>query len=328
MTASSTRTSLAEALSPLWFVRHRITIVPRGPLVLPFMSRGSMLRGAFGIALRRLVCHDLDLACRACPLESTCAYPQTFEPHPPADSERLSGFQDVPRPFVFDPPTEERPQFEPGTPVSFGLTTVGRASHLVPYFVTAFRNLADEGIGPRRTRFDLVEVAALDARDESTALYRNASPHMHLTAPVLRAGDLIRPGDEARTTLTLRFVTPVDLKDAGAPVRTPRFGSILRRLRDRANMLSTFFGDAPLDLDFKGLSEAAESVQLVDDRTHPVSVPRRSTRTSRTHDIGGLIGAATYEGEVLGGLTPLVRIGEVLHVGKHCAFGNGRIELT
>lgn len=41
---------LTAALAPLWFVRYRIRIVPRAPL-----------------ALRRLVCHDLNLACRACP---------------------------------------------------------------------------------------------------------------------------------------------------------------------------------------------------------------------------------------------------------------------
>ncbi len=93
------RALLLSALSSLWFVRHRITIVARTPLLLPVEARGKVLRGAFGISLRRLVCHDLDLACRECPLESTCPYPQTFEPRPPADTDRLSKLAGHPAPF-------------------------------------------------------------------------------------------------------------------------------------------------------------------------------------------------------------------------------------
>ena len=114
--------------------------------------------------------HDIDLACRTCPLEPTCAYPQTFEPRPPADATRLSNLQDVPRPFVFDLPLDESPDFPAGVPVTFGLTAVGRAARLVPYFVSAFRTLADEGLGPRRAKFDLISVAAIDARGAATAI--------------------------------------------------------------------------------------------------------------------------------------------------------------
>ncbi len=38
------------------------------------------------------------------------------------------------------------------------------------------------------------------------------------------------------------------------------------------------------------------------------------------------VAEATYEGDAIGELMPLVRVGEVMHVGKHAAFGNGRME--
>jgi hypothetical protein len=318
----------AEALSALWFVRYHITLVPRSALVVPLHSRGSMIRGAFGMALRRLVCHDVDLSCRACPLEASCAYPQTFEPRPPANADRLSNLQDAPRPFVFDPPAAESAEFAPGQPVTFGLTAIGRAARLVPYFVSAFRNLADEGLGPRRARFDLLEVAALDAVGTRTAIYQNTTPLVRLTAPTLRAADLVKPGDTARTSLTLRFSTPLDLKDQGVPVGIPEFAPLIRRLRDRANALSTFFADGPLSLDFKGISAVAEGVKLVRNATSLIEVNRRSSRTGQRHDVGGLIGEAEYKGEGIGRLMALVRVGEVMHVGKHAAFGNGRMEVV
>ena len=319
-------TVTSESLSPLWFVRYRITLVPRSSLVLPLHSRGPTLRGAFGITLRRLVCHDLDLACRACPLEPTCAYPQAFEPRPPADADRLSNLQDAPRPFVFDIPLDESPSFPAGIPVTFGLTAVGRAARLVPYFVSAFRTLADEGLGPRRAKFDLVNIAALDARGAAITIYENTTPLVRLTAPTLRAADLMKPGDTTRTTLTLRFPTPLDLKDRGVPVGTPEFAPLIRRLRDRANALSTFFADGPLSLDFKGLSAIAEGVKLVRNATRLIEVNRTSSRTGQRHDVGGLIGEADYEGEGIGKLMALVRVGEVVHAGKHAAFGNGEME--
>jgi hypothetical protein len=314
-----------HSLAPLWFVRYRIRIVPSAPLVLPPFRSGTILRGAFGLALRRLVCHDLDLACRACPLESTCPYPFTFEPRPPAGSARLSTFQDIPRPFIFDVPSAT--DSPAGRPIDFGLCAIGRAARLVPYFVSAFRNLSDEGIGPHRTRFDLQEVAALDAQARHVTVYQAATPLVSLTAPTLRPADLMKEGDSDRTTLTLRFPTPLDLKDQGVPVGIPEFAPLIRRLRDRANALSTFFADGPLPLDFKGVSAMAETVRLVRNETRLLEVNRRSTRTGQRHDVGGLVGEASYEGEAIGRLMALVRVGEVVHAGKHAAFGNGGMEV-
>ena len=348
---------MAADLAPLWFVRYRMRLVPRAPLVLPLYGRGAILRGAFGTTLRGLVCHDMALECRACPLRAQCPYPNTFETAPPEGGDRLSSFSDIPRPFVFDPPTDERTEFRSGETLEFGLTAIGRASHLAPYFVTAFRKLADDGLGPRRARFELVEVVALGRRGGETAeaaeadgirtvpgfaavgsrecvtvadipIYKNTEPIVRITAPALRAGDFVPSDDASRTRLTLRFPTPVDLRDRGVRVDVPEFGPLVRRLRDRASSLAVFFGDGPLQLDFKGISALANTVRLVKNRTRLLTVNRRSSKTGQRHDIGGFTGEATYEGEGVGRLMPLVRVGEVMHVGKHAAFGNGRMEVV
>lgn len=322
---------MAADLAPLWFVRYRMRLVPRAPLVLPLYGRGAILRGAFGITLRGLVCHDMTLECRACPLRAQCPYPDTFEPAPPEGGDRLSNFSDIPRPFVFDLPTGERAEFRPGETVEFGLTAVGRASRLAPYFVTTFRKLADDGLGPRRARFDLVELMALGCGGGDTVeipIYKNTEPLVRIAAPALCAGDLVRPDDASRTRLTLRFSTPVDLRDRGSPVEIPEFGPLIRRLRDRASSLAVFFGDGPLELDFKGVSALADTVRLVENRMRVVTLNRRSSKTGQRHDVGGFVGEATYDGEAIGRLMPLVRVGEVMHVGKHAAFGNGRMEVA
>lgn len=322
------RPALRDALGPLWAVRYRLRLRPRTPLALPLFGRGAILRGGFGHAFRRLVCHDLALVCRACPLQPSCPYPDVFESSPPPGSERLRTFSDIPRPFAFDPPDDGRTLYRVGDELVFGLTVVGRANVHLPYFVAAFRNLADTGLGPRRARFDLEAVEALAADGTAHRVYTRGCAGLGVAAPVVRAADLEQPGDAARSSLTLSFATPTEIKERETALPRPTLGPLLRRLRDRAAALAAFFGDAPLELDFKGLGAAADAVRLVEDRTRRVEVRRQSSRSGARHDIGGFIGTARYEGAALGALMPLLRLGELIHVGKHAAFGNGRMEIA
>ncbi len=41
-------------------------------VILPPLQRGDLIRGFFGISLRKLVCYDLSLDCRRCLLRATC----------------------------------------------------------------------------------------------------------------------------------------------------------------------------------------------------------------------------------------------------------------
>jgi hypothetical protein len=320
--------TLAESLQPLWIARYQLWIRPRVPLVLPYWGRGNILRGALGLAFRRLVCHDLSLACRSCPLNPKCPYPEVFEPAPPLDGDRLRGFSDVPRPFVVETPAQDQTTFLPSERVAFGLTVFGRASRHVAYFVAAVQALADDGLGPRRARFRLEAVEAVGVEGRATDVYRRGHNQITPTAVQLRSRDLLGESDRSRTSLKLRFRTPTDIRDGGRVVTVPLFGPLIRRLRDRASALAAFYGDAPLDVDFKGLSDAANTVGLVWHDTRTVALERPSTRTGQRHDIGGFVGTARYEGAEIGKLMPLIRLGERIHVGKHAAFGNGAYEVV
>ena len=61
-------------------------------------------------------------------------------------------------------------------------------------------------------------------------------------------------------------------------------------------------------------------------------ISRRSRVSSKPgkrglrHDIGGFTGACCFEGD-LSEFWPLLRLGELAHVGKHAAWGNGWFEV-
>ncbi|MEF8709297.1 MAG: hypothetical protein V5B38_10650 [Candidatus Accumulibacter propinquus] len=63
--------------------RYRFEFQVRQPIRLPDYA-GSMLRGAFGHALRQLACMTRQKECAGCPLIASCPYPAIFAP-PAAD---------------------------------------------------------------------------------------------------------------------------------------------------------------------------------------------------------------------------------------------------
>ena len=81
--------------------RYRFHWRVSAPIHLPAYA-GSMLRGAFGHALRRLACMTRQADCAACPLLHTCPYPGIFAPPPVEHS--LQRFSQMPAPYVIEPP--------------------------------------------------------------------------------------------------------------------------------------------------------------------------------------------------------------------------------
>jgi CRISPR/Cas system endoribonuclease Cas6 (RAMP superfamily) len=312
----------------------RFSIAPVQPLVVPAVNKANMLRGGFGHAFRCLCCIPQCKDTKACPLAATCPYKAVFEPAPPLGSERLSKNQDIPRPFVFRAPQTPQTRFEPGQTFEFHLVLIGRALDFLPYFVLSFRELAAEGLGLNRARCALERVEQTGISSKSKPIY-SAHDQVFRATESVNADDWIRArlpelhashGQRPTQRITIRFRTPTLLRADGEVVRRPEFHHVFKRLRDRINALCTFFGDAPLELDFRGLGQRAEKVRTVSARIDWVERYRTSSKTRQRHELSGFVGEATYEGQ-LEEFLPWLALGELLHVGKHAAWGNGWIEL-
>jgi hypothetical protein len=284
-----------------------------------------MLRGTFEISFRRLVCHDVSLDCRVCPLLRSCPYPAVFRPAPPPGSDRLSRAQDLPRPFVFEVRSNGTDEYAPGDVLEFGLTLFGHANHWLPYFIVALRELAARGLGATRGRLRLTRVTARAPNGERD-VFEESSPVVTPAEQGLRLLDLLRPGDEAATRVRVRFITPTTLKRNGTLVSEPSFSDLACRLRDRLSSLACFFGDGPLDIDFAGVSETAARVRTLERHATWERRTRRSSRTGDVHETSGFSGEAVFEGDI-GDWMPLLRLGEAIHVGKYAVWGNGWISV-
>jgi CRISPR-associated endoribonuclease Cas6 len=250
---------------------------------------------------------------------------------------------------VFRAPQTPQTRFEQGQIFEFDLVLIGRAHEFLPYFVLSFRELAADGLGLNRARCTLQRVEQTGVSSNGAGKLRPdvaaseaAHPIYSAEDQVFRATQTVSSSDDwigarlrelgssngAGSThrVTIRFLTPTFLRADGEVVRRPEFHHVFKRLRDRINALSTFFGDGPLDLDFRGLGERAEKARTVSARIDWVERYRTSSKTRQRHELSGFVGEATYEGELTEFL-PWLTLGELVHVGKHTAWGNGCIEM-
>ena len=306
---------------PLALACYRVAFEALEPLDLPAYL-GSTLRGAFGRAFRQLCCPARPG--EPCPMPATCPYHLVFETAPPPDADALRTHEEIPRPFVIAPPPAAAARYPPGAEVAFDLTLVGRAREYFPHFVVTLREV--DRIGRRRRAVALRRIDAVHPLTEERASTYTA------------AENLVRPHDLALTLaecaavpcpggrVSVRFLTQTRLTHDGRVVRHPEFHVLFRRLLGRLSSLARFHGGGPLDLDFRGLIATAESVRLAADETRWTAWTRYSTRQGQPMEWTGVVGTATYEGD-LAPFWPYLVFGQWAHVGKGATFGLGRYRL-
>jgi hypothetical protein len=341
-------------ISKFSIYHFHIHLDPKTVLHMPAYNKGNVIRGGFGSAFRRIVCHASCREPESCDLRNVCPYTAVFQPFVPDGSEKISRNRDIPRPFVIKPPLETKEIYQPGERLSFDVVLVGKIKDYLPYFIVTFKELSQAGLGWNRTPVDLVGVDHLERDGRIVPVYTKEDNVVRPPAEAISWADLCasqngssdrvdilrRRSAQARvapwesnngagkaTRVKLRFLTPTLLRADGVLSRRPSFGPLAKRLRDRINALSYFYCGAGLDIDFRGFGDAAEKVRTASDSTGWVESSRYSRRREVSQDLSGFVGEATFEGD-LGMFLPYLKLGEYLHVGKNAVFGNGWYEIV
>jgi hypothetical protein len=287
----------ASAVPTFEFFRFRFQFQALDPVHFPPGGSSNMLRGACGVFLRKIASPDL--------------YARLFEPGRhlgPAPS----GLADWPRPFVFRAAHLDGLAAEANSFFSFDLHLFDLNEAVLSCFRAAFVEWAATGIGPGRRRARLDRIDPLDLQGQ-----------LNSAGPCLLPLD---PEAQPVDSVTVRFVTPTELKSGGRVVERPEFGILFARVRDRISTLRALFGRGPLELDFPGVAERATSVTL--QRCHLTwqNAARTSSRTRQTHPMGGFTGEAEYHG-ALQEFVPWLRAARWTGVGRQTVWGKGEIHI-
>lgn len=303
--------------------RYRFEFRARRPIRLPDYA-GSMLRGAFGHALRQLACMTRQQDCAGCPLITSCPYAAIFAPVPPVNHS-LQRFSQVPAPYVIEPPAWGGRVLAAGETLTFHQVLVGRALQELPLIVLAWRRALARGVGAGDGTADLIRVVHCGEAGE----YEVHRPESGAIAAHVQAIDLPAAIDAVATSsVELRFETPLRLQHNGRALPPDKLQArvLLMALIRRASLLAEFHADGPLLSDFAALAEAcddfreAKSLKWLD-------WTRFSSRQQQKMSLGGVIGIWRLEGR-LAPFAPFLQLGEWLHVGKEAAFGLGQYRLV
>lgn len=311
-------------------LRARLTLRLLADALLP-ERKGAMLRGGFGYAFQQVccprACWGASDQCGAAP----CPFRWVFAtPHPP-DSPHLHDLQDLPRPFVIEPPEDGRTRYAAGAALEFSLALFGRGIDYLPYFLYGFAQLGRMGLGAQRAPARLERVEVLRPwQPVGVPVYQDGA--VMAERPDLPLHDAARVAERARALpeqLRLTLRTPLRLKAGGALLTQLDLPALVRAACWRLSALAAFHGDGPWPVDHRALAEQARAVQVEPHGVRWLDWSRTSTRgpAPRRMTLGGLVGAAT-----LRGLTPdlraLLLAASLVHVGKACVFGHGAMELS
>ncbi len=296
---------------------------------------GSAWRGAFGRALRRAVCVTRLPACDSCMLLHSCIYPWLFESRTPPNARKMSLYPRTPGPFVLEPSDSG---YDDGSrTINLGVILFGQANDQLPYVVHTFEQAGRGGLTSRQTKLDLMDIQIETLAQGNEPAKANAS-----SAGEVGWRTIYEPGGQlvvsdiqplitqaSSSAVRVRLLTPLRIRRAGHLVDQHAFDlrSFVSVLMRRISLLTTFFGETPLETDFAGLLCRAESLPITQRKLHWREWTRYSSRQETKLQMGGLMGWFEVEGSNLAALWPYLWLGQWTHAGKGCSMGLGRYVL-
>lgn len=303
---------------------YRFRVVWKRDALLP-EYKGSTLRGAFGHALRGIVCAFRHRGCRECPLNTRCLYAQAFEENTwgrPAGLRQSA----APHPILFLSPEDKKRFYPRASEMTFGLKVFGDFNRELAFFVLAVQRMGKGGLGKgiesHRGTFSIVSVChegmeLWDIDHERLEIPRDV-PELALSFPPEEISG------EAR--VRIRFVTPMRTKVGKTLPDSLPFKALITHIVRRVHAVFETYGEGEPDLDYPGLLKRAEDVRICESDLWWQDWERWSNRQKKMMCLGGLMGGVVYQG-ALAPFTPLLELGKELHVGKNTMFGLGKMEM-
>jgi hypothetical protein len=293
------------------------------PAILPDY-KGSTFRGAFGLALKKVVCALKKQECEQCVLRRRCLYTRVFETQLALETpEGLRG-NAPPHPFVIQPPETGKQAFSAGELLDCNLVLLGAVNESLPYFIYAFEQIGKIGLGKkvngRRAGFELQAVRQGDreiySHEDQTIRTNGAGPLLNV-----REGER---GTDAVMRVKVTLETPLRLKFNNRFNVDLPFHVLTRALIRRISSLFICYVGAEPELDYKGLLGRAEVVKTIESGLRWHNWDRYSNRQQQKMPLGGMVGEVIYEGRI-GEFLPLMETGAKVHVGKNTSFGLGKL---
>ena len=318
-----------------------VTVEAATPLALDAYC-GSALRGAFFHAIWGRFCTNRESpTCDVCPLISACPVAALVAP---LRDEAPRG-RDMPRPYIITPPQQkEAKQYEQGETFSFGFTLIGQMAKLYPYVIRAFQEMEQNNLGHplavlhgKRGKILVREIHSYHPfTGERQLLWQRGDKRPEALHLCVTPDDVAtRAAQLPLDHLVIYFLSPSRLVVQQKVLHLPNFAALIARLAQRLEQVQQEYSQPTLEAGknlgygkerYLLLKEQAARVQLDQNETTWMDIQSYSTRQRQGMPIGGLVGRASFVGD-MSQFRELLAWGEVLHVGKNIVKGGGAYRL-
>lgn len=255
--------------------------------------KGSMFRGVLGKAMHDLSCQKPGLSCDKCDGVINCPYANLFKP------DLILKNQTVTVPFVLFC-KDDREVLKPNDTVDLWITLFGDFIDYKDYFFRSFEFAGQIGLGSKQAPFEVVEI-----KEGSRQSLADIRP-MQVKA------------------LRIHFLSPVSIFRDKKHIYAPRVEDIVEYVVHRVNRLNKSIwqvDDFSLE---RGLYEPGRLTVL----KYSIAYSKRfKTRGLGSKvELSGFTGSMDISGDVVS-VYPLLKAGEVLHIGSRTSYGLGKYDL-
>jgi len=268
----------------LRYTKLRVVIDTKAPFFI-----GSQIRGAFGVALKRVVCINPSFDCKECFAQNNCLYFDFYENRNIYHNYRLD--------------------FELGKSYyDFSLILFEDSSTKLPFVLSAFLKMLKEiGLGKERKTFEDFKIFV---NEEELNLSNLKLPPSYIKEFQI---------DSFCPNITINFVTPLRIKKKNKFVRAEELelSDILNSIYQRKlKLLGLKNSKIPFKIEAEVVKKELTFLEL----------QRYSNRQKTKMNFGGLAGEMIIK-DLDKESFKLLKLGELIGVGKQTSFGLGKIKI-
>jgi len=269
---------------------HKISVRLQSDLKPPYFT-GSMLRGAFGYTLKQVTCINPSYQCDGCFAMEKCLYYHFYEK------------QNLQHSYRFDIELNKK-SFD------FSLYLFGESCSSLPYVLSSLEKaLKQNGIGRDRITFNdfQIDVNGVNVYRDGTFLHQ-----VEISPLTLNVNDHV-------SNLKIKLLTPLRMKRGNElEYNKISIDQILRSIFQRYMRL--YENKEVFSLDYR--PEYETCIKLLEYKP----LYRKSSRQNRSMVMDGVIGEMAVTGLDKRSYE-LLKIGEIIGVGKQTVFGMGKIKV-
>ncbi|MCK5737719.1 CRISPR system precrRNA processing endoribonuclease RAMP protein Cas6 [bacterium] len=242
----------------------------------------------------------------------------------------MERFRTPPKPFVIEPPIHIKPHYyQAGDLFIIKLALIGKALDFIPQWIAVFQKMEKHKFNGINTPFFLKTFVGKNrVTGDGITFFSMESADIMTGNPAFSLSDFIQHHSPAApiSRVTVTFKTPIRIKGAGSLSKAISFKVLIQTLLTRITTLAYNYCQQSHHLNFRELVNLAAEIQIVDEQEN-LKFHSTTTEKNKHSYLGGYIGQITYLGD-LTPFWPLLKFAEIIHLGKNCTFGLGKIHAT